>query len=261
MVKAPADGILLESWTRQTSQYMGWRKSGPVPMCQYRSTSADLARQIDQLAARPREVRMIYRPCRRLMPAASDLFGVLLAVILLAVIGTGLPAHQVLADDGCLPAPGINASIDKFIDDVQAVQQSGQGTLPVADALFGVTDINANDQQALAGREPIKLTRQESVRGSFTNRGPKRITVNGIFATRPTFFQIPKLVSGRYISTKDSLTLIYDDGHAVKVGERFLGMSFSKIVNHTVITRTKLSYFFESNSGDTPDRCYDLTAK
>ncbi|HEX9448128.1 MAG TPA: hypothetical protein VF920_09110, partial [Dongiaceae bacterium] len=93
------------------------------------------------------------------------------------------------------------------------------------------------------------------------NRGPKRITVNGMFAARPTFFQIPKLVSGHYVSTRDSLTLIYDDGHAVKVGETFLGMKFSKVVNHTVITRTRLSYFFESNDGDTPDRCYDLTAK
>jgi hypothetical protein len=181
------------------------------------------------------------------------------AASLLASLIVASPVAR--SDDGCLQAPGINASIDKFIDDVQAVQQVGQGELPVTDALFGVTDINAADQQALATREQIKLTRGQPTDGTFVNRGPKRITVNGIFATRPTFFQIPKLVSGHYVSTPDSLTLIYDQGHAVKVGETFLGMKFSKLVNHTVITRSRLSYFFESNSGDTPDRCYDLTAK
>jgi hypothetical protein len=252
IVKVLAARIVSESWTPWTSRYMGWRKSRAVPNRRAAMTC---------FAAWLPEVKMTYRPCRRLLPAGRSWHGLLPAITLLVAIGLVLPASRALADAGCLPAPGINASIDKFIDDVQAVQQSGQGSLPVQDALFGVSDINANDQQALANREQIKLTRQEPARGSFTNRGPKRITVNGIFATRPTFFQIPKLVTGHYISTKDSLTLVYDDGHAVKVGEKFLGMSFSKIVNHTVITRTKLSYFFESNSGDTPDRCYDLTAK
>lgn len=181
------------------------------------------------------------------------------ATALLASLVAAIPAA--LAEDGCLPAPGINASIDKFIDDVQAVQKTGQGELPVMDALFGVTEINDADQRALATRELIKLTRGQAQNGTFINHGPKRITVNGIFATRPTFFQIPKLVTGRYVSTPDSLTLTYDEGHAVKVGETFLGMRFSKLVNHTVITRSRLSYFFESNAGDTPDRCYDLTAK
>ena len=161
----------------------------------------------------------------------------------------------------CLPAPGVDVQSEHFITEVRAAHQNGQGSFPVTDALFGMSGISAKDQQALALRDPVTVTRQHDADGIFGNHGPKRITVSGIFASRPTFFQIPKLVSGRYSLTADGITLTYDPGHAVTVGETFLGVHFSKIVNHVTVTQTRLSYFFGDNTGDAPDRCYDLTAK
>jgi hypothetical protein len=181
------------------------------------------------------------------------------AITLLAVTGSAAPAKA----DGCKRAPGMAASIDKFIDEVYRMQVSGQGSLPVADALFGIDKINAEDLRDLNAREPIRVTRAEETgddeaNGVFRNAGPKSVVINGNFAKSSTFFDIPPLVSGSYISTPDSLTLIYDPDHAVKVGQTFLGMKFSRTINHTVITRRQLSYFFDANRDGAPDRCYQL---
>jgi hypothetical protein len=163
------------------------------------------------------------------------------------------------AATACKPVSGMNASIDKFIDEIQAFQTgAGQGTLPIADALFGFERIDPTDQRNLGERTPIMVKRQDEQEGIFVNQGPKPISIAGNFADSTTYFDIPQLVSGSYISTPDSLTLIYDPAHAVKVGQDFLGMKISKTINHTVITRNQLLYFFDSNSGDEPDRCYTL---
>ena len=66
------------------------------------------------------------------------------------------------------------------------------------------------------------------------------------------------MLKPRITSTPDSLTLIYDPDHAVKVGENFLGMKVARTLNHAVITRSTVSYFFDSNTGSKPDRCYTL---
>jgi hypothetical protein len=177
-------------------------------------------------------------------------------------LGVGLltlTAGAALADEGCKPVTGMTASIDKFIDEIQAFQTSaGQGNLPITDALFGFENIDPVDQQNLGARSPIKVMPQDSQEGVFVNQGPKQISITGNFANTTTFFDIPELVTGSYISTPDSLTLIYDPQHAVKVGETVLGMKFSKTINHTVITRTQLAYYFDANNGGEPDRCYTL---
>jgi hypothetical protein len=168
-------------------------------------------------------------------------------------------ASSASAGTTCKPVSGMNASIDKFIDEIQAFQTgAGQGTLPISDALFGFERIDPSDQRNLGERTPIMVKRQDEQEGVFVNQGPKQISITGNFADATTYFDIPQLVTGSYISTPDSLTLIYDPAHAVKVGEDFLGMKFSKTINHTIITRNQLLYFFDSNSGDEPDRCYTL---
>jgi len=160
--------------------------------------------------------------------------------------------------DGCKRATNMAPSINKFIDEVYRLQLAGQGTLPVTHALFGFEKISADDLRDLNARPPIEVTREDDDNGVFRNEAPKPMIITGNFAKADTFFDIPPLVSGSYISTPDSLTLIYDPGHAVKVGQTFLGMKISRTLNHTVITRQQLSYFFDANSGDKPDRCYQL---
>ena len=177
-----------------------------------------------------------------------------------AAMGIAMAGLDPARADGCKLAPGMAASIDKFIDEVHQLQLAGQGSLPVADALFGFEKISADGLRDLNARQPIQVTRRDEDNGIFRNVGPKPVIINGSFAKSSTFFDIPPLVTGSYISTPDSLTLIYDPDHAVKVGQTFLGMKISRTINHTVITRQRLSYFFDTNTGDTPDRCYQLVA-
>lgn len=161
----------------------------------------------------------------------------------------------------CKQIPGIAASVDRFIDKVYALQLSGSGTLPISDALFGFQHLDAEALRDLGQRQPIEVMRQDEDDGVFVNQGPAPIILTGKFAQHETFFDIPALVKGSYVSTPDSLTLTYDPDHAVKVGQSFLGMKFSHTINHTVITRHSLAYFFDQNSTGEPDRCYLLVDK
>jgi hypothetical protein len=167
----------------------------------------------------------------------------------------GAPAA---AAASCKQIPGIAAAVDRFIDKVHALQLTGRGTLPVTDALFGFQHIDPKGLRDLDQRQPIEVTRQDTDDGTFINRGPQPVIVTGKFAQNETFFDIPALVKGSYVSTPDSLVLTYDPAYAVKVGQSFLGMKFSHTINHTVITRRSLAYFFDQNTSDEPDRCYEL---
>jgi hypothetical protein len=182
-----------------------------------------------------------------------------LLLALLLPAWSGMPARAALADDGCIPVADIGPSIDRFLGEINAVQAAGQGALPFGDVLFGITGIDAHDQQAIADRPQVQMTRQQGTPGGdYQSRGPKRLTVEGVFAGRDTIFRVPKLVIGRYALSGDGVTLIYDPAHTIQVGESILGVKFFKTVNHTVITRTRLSYFFDTNDGDIPDRCYQV---
>lgn len=181
----------------------------------------------------------------------------LLLAFLLAT-WSGMLSRAARAGDDCIAVADIESSIEKFLDEVDSAQAAGQGALPFGDVLFGITEIDANDQQAIGERAPVQMTKRDPNGGDYESRGPKRITVEGVFAKRDTLFRIPKLVLGRYALSDQGVTLIYDPAHTIEVGERVLGIRFFKTVNHTVITRTKLSYFFDSNDGDDPDRCYQV---
>jgi hypothetical protein len=157
----------------------------------------------------------------------------------------------------CRPVAGIGREIAKFLDEVAAAQAAGRGTLPLMDALFGVTDISADDQKALDRRKLVELTPRDATGGDYTNQGPEKVTIDGIFAEQVTYFRMPPLVKGRYtIGADGGVTLFYDPKHTVELGEPHIGMRFFKATHHTVITRDGVAFFLDKNTGPDPDRCY-----
>lgn len=185
----------------------------------------------------------------RLRHRSVPLFALILAVLPLAA----MPAR---AATECKPVRGIGPEIAKFLDQVAAAQAAGQGQLPLMDVLFGVTGIDAKDQKALDRREAVEVTRRDAGGGEYANQGPKKITVEGIFAGKDTYFRIPKQVRGRYtIGNDGGVTLTYDPEHTVELGERHVVVFFAPI-HHTVITRDGLAFFLDQNTGPDPDRCY-----
>lgn len=177
--------------------------------------------------------------------------------LLLLALGGVAPTAQ--AADDCLIVTDARPSIDKFLAEARAAQAAGAGTMPINDVLFGVTAIGAGDQRALAKRDPVRLTKTATDGGDYESSGPKRITVEGIFAGRDTLFRIPKLVLGKYTLSDAGATLVYDTEHPVEVGESVVGIRFFKSVHRTVITPDKLEFFFAGNDSDAPDRCYHVT--
>jgi hypothetical protein len=159
--------------------------------------------------------------------------------------------------------------IAKFLDEVKAAQVAGQGTLTLMDAFFGVTQIDADDQQDLAKREPVKIVKRDETGGDYSNRGPKKITVEGLFAGEQTFFRIPKFLAGRYTlavngdspnGPPEGVTLNYDPAHSVELGATVMGLRFFKPIHHSVITRAGVAFFLDTNAGPDPDRCYRAVA-
>jgi hypothetical protein len=190
----------------------------------------------------------------KLRPSCIPLFVLTLTLILTLLPLTALPAG---AETVCRPVRGIGPEIAKFLDEVAVAQAAGQGTLPLRDALFGVTDINAEGEKALDGRAVVHLTPRDATGGDYTNEGPEQVTIDGVFAEQITYFRMPRLVKGRYtIGANGSVTLLYDPKHTVDLGEPHIGMRFFKPTHHTVITREGVAFFLEKNAGPNPDRCY-----
>ena len=179
-----------------------------------------------------------------------------LVVLAALVVGSALVAIPAQAEEDCVAVPGIATEIDSFLDRAVAAQAAGKGAMPITDVLFGVTEISAEDQQELARRAPVELTRRTATGGDYVSRGPDRITVEGVFAERDTLFRLPELIIGRYRLTGEGATLLYDPAHTVDVGESLLGINFFMSVNRTEITRDRLTFFFEDNVSNEPDRCY-----
>ncbi len=181
----------------------------------------------------------------------------LTAGLSLAAAGTRVAHAATTCDD----VPGIGPQIAKFLDELKAAQAAGQGTLPLMDVFFGVTQISADDLRDLAARAAVQIAKRDESGGDYVNRGPKKITVEGLFAGDPTFFRIPKVVAGRYSltlhgDTLDGVTLNYDPAHSVELGAKVMGMRFFKPIHHSVITRDGVAFFLDTNAGPDPDRCY-----
>jgi hypothetical protein len=189
-------------------------------------------------------------------PILAGAFGSL-AIACLAALALPTAAH---AAADCKPIVGVGPEIARFLDEVGAAQAAGQGTLPFMDVLFGVTGLAAGDRAALETRDPVEVAPKDAAGGDYVNRGPKQITVEGLFAAEETVFRIPKLVAGKYTLTPDGITLLYDPAHTVEIGERVLGVAFFAGIHHTVITRDGLAFFLDKNAGPDPDRCYRVVA-
>jgi hypothetical protein len=180
------------------------------------------------------------------------LFALTLTFVLLPF--AALPAR---AETECNTVAGIGPEIAKFLDEVAAVQAAGQGSLPLMDVLFGITEIDAEDQKEIDGRPTVHLTPRGTGGGDFATDGPEEITVEGVFANKVTYFRMPPQVRGRYtIDPGGGVTLIYDPKHAVELGEPHMGMAFFARTNHTVITPDGIAFFLDDNAGPDPDRCY-----
>src|SRR5256885_3596431 len=82
------------------------------------------------------------------------------SLALLAFIATGLAVSAARAETQCKDVPGIGPEIAKFLDEVGAAQAAGQGSLPLMDVLFGVTEIGADDRQALGKREAVQIVKR-----------------------------------------------------------------------------------------------------
>jgi hypothetical protein len=173
-------------------------------------------------------------------------------VLVLLCLATGAAR----ADADCVAVPGIAGEVETFLSHSASAQAAGQGTLPIREVLFGVTDIDDEDAAELDAREAVQLTRRSADGGDYGNRGPQKITVDGMFAGRETLFRLPKRILGHYRLDATGATLTYDPDHAVDVGERIIGIPIFLSVHRMIVTREKLSFFFGGNDGDEPDRCY-----
>ncbi len=175
-------------------------------------------------------------------------------ILALLPIAVAPPAH---AETTCKTVPGIGPQIARFFDEVAAAQAAGQGTLPLMDVLFGVTDIGAEDQKALDARKLVELTPRDAEGGDYVNAGPEKVTIEGVFAEQETYFRMPAKVAGRYtIDAPDGVvagvTLHYDPEHTVDLGEPHMGLRFFKPTHHTVITRDGIAFFLDKNAGPRP---------
>jgi hypothetical protein len=190
----------------------------------------------------------------RLRRRSVPLFAFILALLPIA-------AAPVRAATTCKPVPGIGPQLVKFLGEVASAQAAGRGELPLVDVLFGVTGIGADDQKALDRRVAVDLARRDAAGGDYANLGPEKVTIQGVFAEKETFFRLPAEVRGRYsIGTDGGVTLTYDPRYTVELGERHVGVLFFKGTHHTVITRDGLAFFLDKNAGPDPDRCYRAVA-
>ena len=162
------------------------------------------------------------------------------------------------ADPDCRKAGDIAPGLQKLIREFQSADHSGVAALSVEDFLVGVTQIAPPDRADLDRRGSVKVAKTGPSEGSVNNDGQKQLQFEGIFASRQTFFRVPQHIQSRFHLAADKLTLSYDSEHALQLGEAipFVGIPVFLTVNHVVVTRDRLYFFWGSNSGDDPDRCY-----
>ena len=165
-------------------------------------------------------------------------------------------AQALPANANCAGVPGISEPIDILLRRIHQAQAAGEGILAVEDVLIGVTEISPADHRALAARGPIKLTKRDESGGEFVNSGPQPIAIQGVFASTKTFFKIAQTVRGRYLLSNQGVTLFYDFPHIIQLGQKVLGVTVFKILDHSVVSHDLLSLYFQKDPGQEPDRCY-----
>jgi hypothetical protein len=191
--------------------------------------------------------RTLSRPATRLFCAVA-----------ICAAGVFAPFHQAMADTDCIAAAGISPGLKKLIGEIRLVDRAGHRSLSVRDFLVGVTGIHSPDEAALDRRGPVELASTSAGVGSIANEGRAALEFEGIFANRRTLFRVPQHIKARYVEGADSVTLYYDAGDALQVGEALplVNIPVFRTINHVLVMNDKLLFFWGDNSGSQPDRCY-----
>ncbi len=176
-------------------------------------------------------------------------------VIASLVVSLGL-VSPVLAD--CRKAGPISAGLEKLIDEFSQVAPGHSGEATVQDFLVGVSKIPPKAVAALTRRAPAIITAYGPGEGSVAETGTTRLQFSGIFARHKSFFRVPEYIHGHYRVAHGLLTLYYNPGGALALGEPIplIGIPFFRHINHVEITATRILFFWGTNTHGSPDRCY-----
>jgi hypothetical protein len=182
-----------------------------------------------------------------------SLIGRLAALSLLVSFGLVSPALAY-----CRKAGPISAGLTKLIDDFASVTPQHQGSATVRDFLVGVSKIPPKAMAALTQRAPAVITAHGDGVGSVAEAGATKLQFTGIFARHKTFFRVPEQIHGHYRVAHGMLTLYYNPGGAMALGEAIpiIGIPFFRHINHVEITPTRILFFWGTNAHGTADRCY-----
>lgn len=177
----------------------------------------------------------------------------LLATLLLAMMAN-TPAQ---ADD-CQYAEGLGPGLATLLDGFHHADESGQASLSTQAFLAGVTEISEPNRQALDRRSVVRVIRQSPLKGSVESEGPVALEFKGLFAGKERYFRVPAHIRARYELGPNSATLTYQEGNAIQLGEAipFTEIPFFRTIDHVVIAKDRLLFFWTGNGGTTADRCY-----
>jgi hypothetical protein len=107
-------------------------------------------------------------------------------------------------------------------------------------------------------RGPSQILPKGAGVGDLASDGPQALQFEGVFARKRTFFKVPQRIRARYRVSKGTLTLAYEEGGAIELGEAvpLVDIPVYRRINHVVVTPDRLLFFWGSNSDGEADRCY-----
>ena len=184
---------------------------------------------------------------------SSSLCARLVLVSLVASLSLATPAFAY-----CRKAGPISAGLKKLISEFARVAPGHTGKATVQDFLVGVSKIPPQAMAALTQRAPAVITAHGKGVGSVADQGATRLQFSGIFARHKSFFRVPEYIHGHYRVAHGMLTLYYNPGGALALGEPIplLGIPFFRHINHVEITARRILFFWGTNAHGRPDRCY-----
>ena len=158
----------------------------------------------------------------------------------------------------CRKAGPISGGLKKLISKFARVEPGHTGKATVQDFLVGVSKIPPQAMAALAQRAPAVITAHGAGKGSVADWGTTKLQFSGIFARHKSFFRVPQYIHGHYRVAHGMLTLYYNPGGALALGEPIplIGIPFFRHINHVEITATRILFFWGTNVHGSPDRCY-----
>ena len=169
---------------------------------------------------------------------------------------------RALAMPECRPAGPISAGLRKLIREFADAKPGQPSTASVEDFLVGVSGIPSLSQSALVNRGPVRILPSGSGSGDLASDGPQPLQFEGVFAHRRTLFKVPQRIRAGYRTANGALTIAYKEGAAIALGEAvpLVDIPVYRRINHVIVSPDRLLFFWDSNSGPEPDRCYVVSA-